>query len=126
MIFDTDVLIWCLRGNLRATKVIDSASNPSISVVSYMELMQGARDRREVSVIRSFLKDIGFQILPLAEEIGHRASIYVEEYALSSGLMLADALVASTAVHTQQTLCSGNAKHFRIVTELELKVFKPN
>ena len=125
MIFDTDVLIWCLRGNPRAAKVIDSAESRAISVVSYMELMQGARDRREATMIRSFLKDLGFQTLPLTEAVGHRATVYIEEYALKSGLMLADALVAGTAVEAHEPLCSGNAKHFRSITELELKAFKP-
>lgn len=125
MIFDTDVLIWCLRGNSRAAKVIETADRRAISVVSYMELIQGARDRRELGLIRSFLKDVGFQMLPLTEAIGHRASVYMEEYALRSALALADALLAGTAVETHETLCSGNAKHFRSITELELKVFKP-
>jgi predicted nucleic acid-binding protein len=125
MIFDTDVLIWCLRGNSRAAKVIEMADSRAISVVSYMELIQGARDRRELGLIRSFLKDVGFQMLPLTEAIGHRAAVYMEEYALKSALALADALLAGTAVESHEALCSGNAKHFRSITELELKVFRP-
>jgi hypothetical protein len=125
MIFDTDVLIWCLRGYARAAKVIESAESRAISVVSYMELIQGARDRRELALIRSFLKDVGFQTLPLTEGIGHRAAIYMEEYALKSALGVADALVAATAVEAHEPLCSGNAKHFRSITELDLKAFKP-
>lgn len=125
MIFDTDVLIWCLRGNPRAAKAIDSADRRAISVVSYMELMQGARDRREAGPIRSFIKDAGVLTLPLTEAVGHRATVYIEEYALKSRLMLADALVAGTAVEAREPLCSGNGKHFRSIAELELKVFKP-
>jgi predicted nucleic acid-binding protein len=125
MIFDTDVLIWCLRGNRRAAKVIDSAESRALSVVGCMELIQSARDRREAALIRSFLKDVGFQTLPLTEAISHRATVYIEEYALKSGLMLADALVAGTAVEAHETLCSGNAKPFRSIAELELRVFKP-
>lgn len=125
MIFDTDVLIWCLRGNPRAAKAIESTESRAISVVSYMELIQGARDRRELAMIRSFLKDVGFQTLPLTESIGHRAAVYMEEYTLKSSLALADALVAGTAVEAHEPLFSANAKHFRSITELELKVFRP-
>lgn len=125
MIFDTDVLIWCLRGNVRAARVIEGAEDRALSVVNYMELIQGARDRREVGLIRSFLKDLGFRTLPLTEAVGHRAAVYMEEYSLKSGLSLADALVAGTAVETHEPLCTGNAKHFRSLGELELKVFKP-
>lgn len=125
MTFDTDVLIWCLRGNPRAAKIINAADSRATSVVSYMELIQGARNRREATLIRSFLKDVGFQTFPLTEAIGHRAVVYIEEYALKAGLMLADALVAGTAVETREPLCTGNGKHFRCITELDLKVFKP-
>ena len=63
-----------------------------------MELFAGARDKQEVRVIRQSLADSGFVVLPLTENIGHRALIYMEEYALESGLSPLDALVAATAV----------------------------
>ena len=64
MIFDTDVLIWFFRGRKNAANVIEAAENRSISIVSYMELLQGARDKKELQLIRRFLKDFGFRTLP--------------------------------------------------------------
>lgn len=75
--------------------------------------------------INDFLTAFGFTILPLSENIGHRALIYIEEYALSRGLRAGDAIIAATAVENNMTLVSGNAKHFRPIKELKLKVFKP-
>ncbi|MBF0633283.1 MAG: PIN domain-containing protein [Nitrospinae bacterium] len=124
MLFDTDVLIWALRGHKRAAGVIDKASQRDISIVNYMELVQGARDKREIKLLRSFLKDLGFNILPLTENIGHRASVYMEEYTLKTGLQLADALLAATAVEHQLPFCSANTKHYREISELELKSFR--
>jgi len=125
MLFDTDILIWYLRGNLKAAKIIQDTGAKQISTVVYMELLQGARDKREVKVIRAFLKDAGFEILPLTENIGHRASVYMEEYCLKTGMCLADALLASTAVENQLPLITGNRKHYKTITEVELKVFRP-
>ena len=125
MLFDTDVLIWVLRGNKKAARLIDSTEVRCVSVVTYMELLQGARDKQEMKAIRSFLVDLGFEMIPLTENIGHRASIYVEEYALKSGMCLADALLGATAVENQLTLCSANRKHYKPITDLDLKVFKP-
>ncbi len=125
ILFDTDVLIWALRGNTRAAKVIDEADRLALSVVSYMELLQGALDKRDLRLIKAFLADLGFQIVPLSENIGHRASIYIEEYGLKSNLRLADALIAATAAENEMTLCTANAKDYRTISEVELKVFRP-
>ncbi len=82
MLFDTDVIIWALRGNVRAAAAIDRADSLQISIVSYMELIRGARDKRELHTTKKTIANLDFQILALSENIGHRASIYLEEYAL--------------------------------------------
>ncbi len=125
MLFDTDVLIWVLRGNARAAKAVDDALARAVSVVSTMELLQGARGKREVKAIKTFLADMGFRTLPLTENIGHRAVIYMEEYALSCGMGMADAVIAATAVEGNETLLTRNEKHYKAIRELELKRFRP-
>lgn len=125
MIFDTDVIIWALRGNRRAATAMDSTGTLALSVICYMELIRGARNKKDLRMTRSFLADIGFRILPLSENIGHRASIYLEEYGLKSGLAIPDALIAATAVENGLPLCSGNAKHYRVISELGINVFRP-
>ena len=125
MVFDTDVLIWFLRGNQRAAKTIQDAPEKSISIISYMELVQGARDKKELKAIKSFLTDNGINILLLTENIGHRASIYMHEYCLSGGLTVLDSMIAATVVEAGETLCTANIKHFRIIKDLDIVVFKP-
>lgn len=124
MLFDTDVLIWCFRGKAKAARTIESAEAPTISAVTYMELIQGVRDRRELRTIRSFLADLYIPTLPLTENIGHRATIYLEEHALSAGLTMADALIAATAMEHAMPLCTGNTKHFTCIADLDLQAFK--
>jgi hypothetical protein len=126
MIFDTDVLIWVLRGNAKAARAVDDADEKrAVSLVTYMELLQGARNKQEMRTIKSFLTDLQFLALPLTENIGHRASIYMEEYTLSSSMTLADALIAATAVESNQPLITGNDKHYKVVKEIDLKRFRP-
>ena len=125
MLFDTDVLVWFLRGNAKAAKAIDAASDRQVSVVSYLELLQGARNKQEIRTIKRFLLDMGFQMLPLTENIGHRAAVYMEEYCLKVEMCLADALLAATAVENQVPLRTGNRKHYRAVSDLEIKLFRP-
>ncbi len=125
MLFDTDVLIWVLRGNSKAARAVDRADDRTLSVVCYMELLQGARDKAEVRAIKSFLNDMQFVMLPLTENIGHRASIYMEEYGLSVSMSMADALIAATAVEVDQQLITGNAKHYKAINDLDLTRFRP-
>ena len=125
MLFDTDVLIWALRGSKKAAKEIDGAESRFISAVNYMELMQGARNKREQIMLKQFLNELDFVVLPITETISHRATIFIEEHALRSGIQLADALVFATACEHSLTLCSANDKHFRCIGSLVSKVFRP-
>jgi len=125
MIFDADVLIWALRDNKRANKLIDATRDRRTTLVTYLELVQGARDKVDLRLIRSYIKESGFNVLPLSENIGNRAAVYLEEYALRSGLSMGDALVAATATEHNDVLCTGNVKHFRHVADLELRPFHP-
>jgi hypothetical protein len=125
MLFDTDIFIWAQQGNVKAARLIDRSPQRSLSIFSYMELLQSARDGEQHRRTHDFLSAFGFEVLPLTENIGHRALIYVEEYTLSHGLRAGDAIIAATAAENKMTLVSSNAKHFRPIKELKLKVFKP-
>lgn len=125
MLFDTDMFIWVQRGNQKAAQLIEAEAERCLSVQSYTELLQGAENRRQHEHAKSFLRDLGFATMPLSENIGHRAAIYIEEYSLSHGLRAGDAIVAATAVEYGLVLCTSNAKHFSSIKDLKSKIFKP-
>ncbi len=126
MLFDTDILIWSERGNARAIGLIGDAEIRYISILSYMELLQGARNKSEIKIIKNFLSEGYFQTLPLTENIGHRALIYIEEYAQSHGLRSADSIIAATAVENNLALVTSNQRHFKPIHELNLYPFHPS
>jgi predicted nucleic acid-binding protein len=125
MLFDTDIFIWAQRGNEKAAKLMEKSDERFLSIQTYMELLQCAENKTQHKYVKDFLSSFGFTVLPLTENIGHRASIYVEEYTLSSGLRSGDAIIAATAVENSVILASSNLKHFKAVKELQLKIFKP-
>ena len=125
MLFDTDILIWLQRGNEKAATAIDKTPDRFISIQTYMELLQCAKNKDQHRQVKDFLTSYGFIYLPLTENIGHRASIYIEEYTLKNSIQVGDALIAATAVENNLTLFSGNQKHFKAVKDLSLKIFKP-
>ena len=125
MIFDTDVLVWASRGNLRAARTIDAATDRALSIVSFMELLQGARSKLEGRQTRQSLRALQFRILPLSEPIGATAAAIIEQHALAHGIQLADALIAATAIETDHPLCTANVKRFRPIGSLSRVAFRP-
>jgi len=125
VIFDTDIFIWIQRGNAKAARAVEREDERLLSVQTYMELLQCAANRKQHMHTKSFLVDFGFRTLPLTENIGHRAAVYVEEYGLSHGVLVGDAIIAATATETNLVLCTSNAKHFRPIKDLKLRVFRP-
>lgn len=124
MIFDTDVLIWAARGNSSAARTIDAATDRTLSLVSFMELLQGARSKVEIRQIQESLMTLGFRILPLSEAIGAIAAALIEQYSLAHGIQIADALIAATAMESGQRLCTANVKHFRPIRGLSVVSFR--
>lgn len=125
MMHDTDILIWIQRGNRKAARLVEKDTARALSIQSYMELLQGARDKAEQQQIKHFLRAYDYAVLSLSENIGHRALVYIEEYALASGMRSADALIAATAVEGNLELLTSNTKHFRAVKDLRLRAFRP-
>jgi len=125
MIFDTDIFIWVQRGNGKAARLINRSEERYLSVYSYIELLQSVKNKQQHDYTNDFLSSFGFVVLPLSENIGHRALIYIQEYALSHGLRAGDAIIAATAAENIMTLVSSNAKHFKPIKELKLKIFTP-
>ena len=125
MLFDTDILIWIQRGNINAATLFEEEPERYISIQTYMELLQCARNKQQQQLTKRFLADFAVITLPLSANIGQRAAVYIEEYSLASGLRAGDALVAATAVEHSLTLSTSNAKHFRNIVGLSLRIFKP-
>ena len=125
MLIDTDVLIWYMRGNEKAYQVVENSNNFFISVVTYMELVQGLRNKKELNHLRKALHGWNAQLLYISEEISAKAMFYVEQHFLSHSMQLADALIGATAIAYGFPLLTGNDKHYKIMKDLEIKKFVP-
>ena len=125
MLVDTDVLIWYMRGNQKAYRIIEGLERFDISVVTYVELLQGIRNKQELAALRKALLDWNARILHVSEEISMKAMFYVERYRLKNALQFADALIGATAVAYGSPLLTANTKHYQMIREIELKRFQP-
>jgi len=109
----------------KAEALIDSLPERAASIVSIMELLQGAKSKNEIKLIRGFIPYIGLEVIPVNEPISYLAANLIEEHTLSGGLQLADALIAATARETGSDLATGNVRHFRGIPQLVIKPFRP-
>ena len=90
-----------------------------------MELVQGMRNKDELRMLQKTLKQWNVKTIYVNEEISAKALFFVEEYFLSHSMQLADALIGATATMYGMTLITANDKHYKIIKELEMQVFRP-
>ena len=121
VVVDTDILIDVSReidAAITALQHIEHSSSLAISVVTQMELIVGCRDNSELQILEKFLSR--FQILALNEQTSSVAVNLMRDYRLSHGLLVADALIAATAISRQLPLLTKNQRDYRFLSELEL------
>ena len=120
-LLDSNILIDVSRGNRAAIGYVDQLAEPWVtSQVTAMELIVGARDKREIAIIDAFLSS--YPSVPLSETIGIGAYRLLKLYAKSHGLHVFDALIAATAMESDLTLVTLNRKHYQMISGLRLIV----
>jgi hypothetical protein len=125
MLVDTDVLIWHLRGYPQATRRLDELGSLTLSAISYLELLQGMRNKAELAAVKKMLDKRSARLLPVTEAITLRATELMESLTLSHGLQMGDALIAATAIEHQLPVLTANVRHFGAVQGLIVEAFSP-
>jgi predicted nucleic acid-binding protein len=125
MLIDTDVLVWYMRGNRKAFKAVEAFDGVNISVVTYIELVQGLRNKGELNTLKNFLQEKSATILHVTESVSASAMFLVEQHHFGHSLQLSDALIAATALGHGLPLFTGNARHYQPVRNLVMKRFEP-
>ena len=119
-LLDADVLIDIQRLQPPAVTWYSSLTHyPTVPGLVVMELMQDARDKREVEQALRLVKP-----LPVAWPTGDDCNRALQDFRvlhLSQDLGLIDALIAETAIGLGATLCTFNVKHFRNVAGIVLE-----
>lgn len=124
VLIDTDLLIDVGRNIAEAItclQQIEQQASPAISVVTQMELMIGCRDKAELRTVERFLQR--FQTVKLNETISDMAVDLLRRYRLSHGLLIADALIAATAMSLDKPLVTKNQRDYRFIAGLRLLAY---
>jgi predicted nucleic acid-binding protein len=103
-----------MRGNEKAYDIIEDLNSFSISVVTYMELVQGMKNKKELNSLRQALHGWNTKLVYISEEISAKAMFFVEQHFLSHSLQLADALIGTSAITYGLPVLTGNDKHYKV------------
>lgn len=123
MLIDTDVLIWMTRRHAGAVARLSLINPWRISAATYIELAQGCRSKQELEGIKKGLALCNTEVVAITATISNRAIRLIDDYALSHGLQMGDAMIAATAIEHGWTVLTGNAKHFGVIKDLQTERF---
>jgi predicted nucleic acid-binding protein len=124
VLIDTDILIDTGRNVSQAIEYLqqlETRSTLAVCIVTKMELIVGCKNKSEIRKIQRFLER--FDIINLNEQISELAVSLLQEHRLSHGLLIADALIAATALHFALPFVTKNQKHYRFLPDLILVTY---
>ncbi|MFL6544045.1 MAG: type II toxin-antitoxin system VapC family toxin [Candidatus Udaeobacter sp.] len=105
-LIDSDVLLDFLDGYRAAAAEIARYRECCVSIISWMELLAGARTQADEDVRREFLAH--FRLVPLTPEVAEEAVALRRKYRLK----LPDAIIWASAINENCVLVSRNTKDF--------------
>lgn len=119
VLIDTNVFIDYLRKDEEASRFLHQTLQPTVSVITSAELVQGARDKQELVTIQRLIRRLN--VLPVTASISAMMLSIVEQHTLSHRIAIPDALIAATAIEHHLTLVTANTKHFSFIKGLKIK-----
>ena len=105
-LLDSDILLDFLDGYAPAAREIGRYSECCISIISWMEVLAGARTEADEDIRRGFLAH--FRVVPLTSRVAEEAVAVRRKHRLK----LPDAIIWANAISENCLLVSRNAKDF--------------
>jgi len=117
---DTNVFSRIFKGDLPVTEFVENLE-AGIDATIYIECLQGSKSNHEKRIIRKVSDN--FPLFPITPKLSQLAIKLIDTYSNSHGLLLADALIAATALANDLTVVTYNIDDFKFI--VGLKYLKP-
>lgn len=116
-LIDTNVFSEVFKANAAVVEFLKGLDGELlIDTTVFIECIQGSKSNSEKATIKRFLST--FPLLPYNSDISRIAIDLVDRYSNSHGLLLADALIAASALSGAFTLVTYNIADFEFIDEL--------
>jgi len=121
ILLDTNIIIDMSRGYKPAVDFINSLDQRNICLLTYFELLNGARNKRQFDgIVEDSSK---YKIYGFSRKIEQIALDMFVKYKLTHGMGIIDSFVAASTVGNNLKLATKNRKHFDFIKGL--KVYDP-
>ena len=117
---DTNIFISAFNGRQDTISELDKIGFDDIviSSITLMELYQGMRNKTELAQIKKKMKY--FDVIDIDAETSKLATDLIENFKLSHGLLIPDAIIGATSVIHRIPLFTYNLKDFSFIPNLDL------
>ncbi len=121
VLVDTDIFIKVFRGDEKHKKHLDAlAGRIAVSVVTYLELYQGANTKKRKFGLEKQFK--AYQLVHLNEKTSADALLLAKKYLPEKKLLPPDCLIAATALQLQIELFTDNKQDFDFIEGLKFYI----
>jgi predicted nucleic acid-binding protein len=120
---DTNIFISWFSGDIDTRTRLEGIGLEHILIpsVTVMELLQGTRNKKESSELKKKLK--AYHIIHFNEATSKLTIELIEQFRLSHGLLIPDAIIAATAITFNLKLFTYNLKDFKFIPGIQLFEF---
>lgn len=125
LLVDTDICIDVSRNyapTIARMEHAEQTNTLALSDITVMELLVGCGDKSQQNATEKFLRRFAF--VPVDAAVSALAVELLRCYRLSHGLLLADALIAATALVHAIPLLTKNTRDFRFIDGLTLEPYE--
>ena len=115
-LIDTNVFSKVFKGDSAVTDFVENLE-AVIDATIYIECLQGSKSNQEKRIVKKVIDN--FPLLPITPKTSERAIELIDDYSNSHGLLLADALIAATALENDLTVVTYNVGDFKFIDGLK-------
>jgi predicted nucleic acid-binding protein len=118
-------MIWYLRGYEKAISFVAKHAPFCITALTYLELIQGMRNKRELAAMEKVIADGALSVIAPNESDMLQAVVLMKAHALSHSLDPADAINVAVTIARRETIATSNIKHYGCISGLSIEAYKP-
>ncbi|MEG3969981.1 type II toxin-antitoxin system VapC family toxin [Microcoleus sp. T2B6] len=89
-----------------------------MTIITQMELIVGCANKVELQTLEKFIQQ--FDVIRIDQSISDKAVDLLRLYRLSHGLLIADGLIAATAIVWEYPFITKNQRDYRFIQNLNL------